>query len=145
MKYKHTVKWGTVFFIAFVLLSLGVGVVIVLGVALGGLQPVGYYSMTPSWLQVTFYPIIGVVLIGLGGLVWGYGSILLFYSTFALLIEEQTSRQFDTEAVKSDILAVLDDRLADIHQETTQTRRLVDRISRDEAASDFDFNDDLAD
>lgn len=145
MEYQRTVKWGTIFFVALLLLTVASAAIATLGVGLGGLRLVGNYYLTPVWLRLWFYPRAGLGVIFLAGIVWCYGSILLFYYTFAILIQEQTSGQLDTETIKSDILSVLDDRLADMHQETTQTRRLIDRISREDAASDFDFDDDISD
>lgn len=145
MEYQRTVKWGTIFFVALLLLTVASAAIATLGVGLGGLRLVGYYYSTPVWLRLWFYPRVGLGVIFLAGIFWCYGSILLFYYTFAILVQEQTSGQLDTETLKSDILAVLDDRLADMHQETTQTRRLIDRISREDAASDFDFDDDFSD
>ncbi len=145
MEYKQTVKWGTIFFVALLLLTVVSAAIATLGVGLGGLRLVGYYYSTPTWLRLLFYPRVGLGVIIFGGLFWCYGATILFYSTFAILVQEQTSGQLDTETLKSDILAVLDDRLADMHQETTQTRRLIDRISREDAALDFDFDDDISD
>lgn len=145
MEYKQTVKWGTIFFVALLLLTVVSAAIATLGVSIGGLRLVGYYYSTPEWLRLWFYPRAGFGVIVLGGIFWCYGATLLFYYTFAILVQEQTSGQLDTETLKSDILAVLDDRLADMHQETTQTRRLIDRISREDAASDFDFDDEFTD
>lgn len=114
-----------------------------LGVAIGGLRVVGTFGY--EWLarSVGIYPRGGFALLILGVIVWWFGVSASFFKAGVGAIEARTADALDTEAMKSDILAVLDDRLAEMQEEVNQTRRLVDRLSRDDAASEFEFDDDF--
>lgn len=81
----------------------------------------------------------GIVLQLLGIAVWAIGRTAARYGTFAAALEAEGVTEVDSESLKSNILSVVDDRLSDLHEEVSQTRRLVNRMSRDEAADEFEF------
>lgn len=141
MESADTLRWGGYYFVLSILITLVTIGVIAGGIAIGGLRPIGYYQYTPSALRIALYPRAGIGLIGIGIFLWWGANTIAFYHTLVEAVGTRTAGQFNTEAMKSDVLSVLDDRLADIHQETTQTRRLINRVSRDDAAADFDFQE----
>lgn len=143
MENTYTLKWGGYYFILSVFITLVAIGIIGAGIAIGGLRPLEYYSYTPGWLRLAFYPRAGLGLIVLGILVWWGGTSIALFHTLVEAIGARIADRFDVEVLKSDVLSVLDDRLADIHQETTQTRRLVNRASREDAASEFEFQEEL--
>ena len=85
----------------------------------------------------TAAPGLGLVLVGL--LVFKVPSAVVRYRTLAASLGAETAERLDTEAMKSDILAVLDDRLADIKEDTRRARQTVERGSREDAADEFEF------
>lgn len=143
MENVEALKWAglhTGLAVVATLVALGIAG---LGAAIGGLRLLGMFGYAWFAQSIGIYPRAGLALIVLGGIVWWYGVAGAFIKTIVEATEAETADTMDTEAMKSDILAVLDDRLADMQQEVNQTRRLVDRLSRDDAASEFEFSDDF--
>lgn len=81
----------------------------------------------------------GVALIVLGLLVWKVTSAVVLFRTLSAAFAAETSERLDTETMKSDILSVMDERLAEINRDTTRTRQTVERLGSEEAADEFDF------
>ena len=82
----------------------------------------------------------GLVLVLVGLLVWKLGSTLARFRTLGPTVAADTAERLNTEAMKSDILSVLDERLADMKQDTQRTRRVVERESSEAAADEFEFS-----
>lgn len=59
---------------------------------------------------------------------WQFVKTVAFYKTVAEATDEQMAERFDSEKVKSEILAVLDDRLSEMQTELERTRKQVDQI-----------------
>lgn len=85
--------------------------------------------------------VVGALLILLGVVVWQIGKTAAFYMTITEATESEMADQFDTQTVKSEILEVLDDRLADIHADVESTRQQVDRLGIDEHADELTVHD----
>lgn len=83
----------------------------------------------------------GLLLVLLGAFVWQVGSTAARYWTLTAAFSAETAEILDTEAMKSDILSVMDERLADLKQDTQRTRRIVERMGSEEAAESFEFAD----
>ena len=140
MEKTQALKWAGVYLATWIAATVVGGAIAAAGVALGGLAPVGLGAYEPASLQFgVAYPRAGLAVLVLGVLAWKFGTALALIRTLTLSIESETAAQLNTETLKSDILSVLDDRLADMHQEVEETRRLVDRLGREEAASEFEF------
>ena len=140
MEETETLKWTGVYLGLWLVATAVAAAIIVGGIALGGLRAIGLYHYTPFGLRLAVYPRAGLGVILLGLVAWKFGTAAALFRTFATIVELETARQLDTEVLKSDILSVMDDRLADMHQEIGATRRLVDRLSRSDAADDFEFD-----
>ncbi|MFB6154168.1 MAG: hypothetical protein ABEJ27_07950 [Halodesulfurarchaeum sp.] len=81
----------------------------------------------------------GVLLLVIGLVIWRGGKAWALYLTLTGAIEEDLADTFDTEHVKSDIVAVLDDRLSDMQQDLQS----VNRELRDlKGGSEFEFQED---
>lgn len=78
--------------------------------------------------------VLGSLLILFGFVVWQIGKTAAFYMTLTEATESEMADRFDTQTVKSEILDVLDDRLADIHDDVETTRQQVNRLGIDEHA-----------
>lgn len=141
MENAEALKWAAIYMGLWLAAGIVGGLIALVGVALGGFAAFGLYNITPLPLRYALYPNGGALLMVLGLLVWKFGGAAAFFKTVTTALEQGAQRQFNTEAVKSDILSVLDDRLSDMHHEITQTRQLVDRQGRDDAASEFEFPD----
>lgn len=81
--------------------------------------------------------VLGSLLILFGFVVWQIGKTAAFYMTLTEATESEMADRFDTQTVKSEILDVLDDRLADIHADVETTRQQVGRLGADEHADDL--------
>jgi len=140
METTQALRWAGIYLATWLAATVVGGAIAAGGVALGGLGAVGLAGYTPSVLQTGLaYPRFGFAIVLLGGIVWKFGTALALLHTFSGAIGSQTADTLDTETLKSDILSVLDDRLADMHNEVQETKRLVDRLSREDAASEFEF------
>ena len=140
MQTRTALKWAGIYLGMWILVTAIAGGLVVAGVALDGLDAVGLGVYTPDTFQGgTAIPSAGIVLVAVGVLVFQFGTAVAGFKTGVGAIESETAEHFDPESMKSDILAVLDDRLADIHQEVSQTRQLVNRMGREDATEEFDF------
>lgn len=75
----------------------------------------------------------GLVCIVLGVLVWQTGSTVGLYYTLVSATGTESAESVDTEKIKSDVLAVLDERLAEMHEDVEATRRAVGADPADRA------------
>lgn len=141
MENVEALKWAAIYMGLWIVAGIVGAGIAAIGVAIGGLATFGAYNFTPLALRYALYPRGGAALIVLGLLVWKFGSVALFFKTVTTAQAEESAKRFDTEAIKSDILSVLDDRLSDMHNEITQTRQQVDRMGQEDAASGFEFPD----
>jgi hypothetical protein len=146
METRTALKWAGIYLGIWIVATAVAGGLIAGGIALDGLSALGYGSYTPESFQGgPDSPIAGVALIVVGAIVWQFGTAAAGFKTAISAVEAETAAHFDSESMKSDILAVLDDRMADMHQDISQTRRLVNRMSRENQADqlDFEFEDEL--
>lgn len=61
-------------------------------------------------------------------LVFQFLKTAVFYKTITEATDEQMAERFDSEKVKSEVLSVLDDRLAEMQTELERTRKEVEEI-----------------
>lgn len=81
---------------------------------------------------------LAVVPIVLGVATYRFGKAWALYQTMTGAMEEELGDTFDTEHVKSDIVAVLDDRLADMQQDLQSVNRELRNMKQADA---FEFSD----
>ncbi|QDX39740.1 hypothetical protein [Salarchaeum sp. JOR-1] len=93
------------------------------------------YESTESYSSalVAGAPGLAVALVGL--VVYRLGTAWALFKTLTAATEEEVAETFDTEHVKSDIVAVLDDRLSDMQHDLQS----VNRELRDLKAEDDEF------
>lgn len=138
MNAKRALQWSGYY----VLLS---GVFTVVGLAMAGVG--GYltyesYQVTGAVTAALGDSIGAVVLAVVGVLVWRFGHAWAFYKTLTGAVEEELSTTYDTEHVKSDILSVLDDRLADMQLEMQTMKGTIKDLAREQDADGgFQFDD----
>ncbi|MFB6134597.1 MAG: hypothetical protein ABEJ55_06380 [Halanaeroarchaeum sp.] len=111
------------------------------GFGYGGLQAYGVYQRTGNAILATkdvlYYLAVGVV----GVLLRRFGKGMALYMTLTGAIEEQLASTFDTEHVKSDIVSILDDRLADMQHDLQSVNRELRKAKSDSSGdSQFDFD-----
>ncbi|MFB6361728.1 MAG: hypothetical protein ABEH59_10465 [Halobacteriales archaeon] len=138
MEYGETLKWTGVYVGLWVVAGLLGGLIIVVGIAIGGLAGVGAYQMTPFSLRLALYPTGGLLVMLLGVFVWKIGTTAAVIHVIVSASERRLPAALDTESVKSDILSVLDDRLADMHDDIRDTRRYVSDAGQGDAEG-FEF------
>lgn len=90
--------------------------------------------------NATALPVLALGAVGV--VVWQLLGAVAFYKSLVEAVDAALADRFDPEVVKSDILSVLDERLADMKQDTQRTRRLVERLGSEDAADEFDFPED---
>ena len=131
-------------------LTYAVGWTVATAVAavVGGAGVVGWVLPAYAWHVAGQPPTVvlriaapGLALVLLGLLGWKAATAVLHYRTLSAAFAVETAERLNTEAMKSDILSVMDERLADMKQDTLQTRRVVERVGSEEAADAFDFQD----
>ncbi len=82
-------------------------------------------------------PLAGGALVVLGFAVWQVGKTAAFYKTLTQATESEMADRFDTQTVKSEILAALDEQLSDLHADVETTRRQVSRLNREGHADEL--------
>lgn len=117
------------------------GVILAAGVVLNGLAaPFMYqYGASPRRILVTTGP--GMLLVLVGVIVLWVGNATAAFIAIGEVVRTETAEELDTATLKSEILSVIDERLAEMHTEVSETRRLVNRLSRADAADEFDFDE----
>lgn len=117
--------------------------------AVGGALAAGgaAYAAYPVYLALRYgNPFPGATTLALGGLaallgivVWQVGTVWAFYRTLTAAVAEEVSETYDTEKVKSDILSVLDGRIADLQSDVNAVNRNLQEVTRPE--EDLRFED----
>jgi hypothetical protein len=140
MQTSTALKWAGVYLGLWIVTTGLAGGLVAAGIAFDGLSVVGLEGARPAALDTGVdAPTVGIGLVVLGGLVWQLGTAAAAFRTGVSAVESETARHFDAESMKSDILTVLDDRMADMQQDVSQTRRLVNRMSRESHADQLDL------
>lgn len=136
MDRKRSLVWaGKYFLITSGLALVGIGFV-ALGFYVAYTQGAGsLYGPIPS---PTSNSLLGLIPLLVGVAIWRAGKAWALYMTFTGAIEEELAETYDTEHVKSDIVAVLDDRLADMQQDLQSVNREIRNLKQ---AEEFDFQD----
>lgn len=126
-------------------LLAGVGLAVV-GVVLGfggALSAILADPLNPQGAVDASNPTVTIAFAVLGLLVWQFGKSFALYHTLPRATGEVAAEEFDTERVRSEVLEVLDERLAGIEDELEETRRSVQELKRAEHAATFDESDHL--
>ncbi|AKH97140.1 hypothetical protein [Halanaeroarchaeum sulfurireducens] len=137
MESRRALAWSARYFLITAAFAL-VGVALVgVGLGYGGLQAWELFQQTGDALAaaraVGPYLVLGV----LGIFVWRFGKAFALYMTLTGAMDEQLADSFDTEHVKSDIVAILDDRLADMQQDLQSVNRQLRDANSD---TEFEFD-----
>lgn len=74
-----------------------------------------------------------------GFVLWQFGKTVVFYKTMTEAVEEQMTERFDAQMVKSEILEVLDERLAEMETQIRQTRSEVQETTASGATAGNSF------
>lgn len=82
-------------------------------------------------------PAVAAIGVGLGLIVWQIGKAAALHKTLTEATQTELQSDLDHEAMKSDLLEVLDERLSDMHAEVEQTRRGVNSLQQDKHADAF--------
>ncbi|GAA0653467.1 hypothetical protein [Salarchaeum japonicum] len=93
------------------------------------------YESTESYTSSLAAGAPGFVVALVGLVVYRLGKAWAFFKTLTAATEEEVGETFDTEHVKSDIVAVLDDRLSDMQHDLQS----VNRELRDLKTEDDEF------
>lgn len=104
------------------------------------------YAGYPAYLALRYgQPLPGTTTLVLGGLlvllglaVWQVGTVWAFYRTLTGAVAAEVSETYDTEKMKSDILSVLDDRLADLQSDINAVNRNLQEVTRPEEEFNYD-------
>lgn len=137
MEYAETLKWTGVYLGLWLLAALLGGLVVVGGLALGGLAALGAYQLTPFSLRWALYPTGGLVVMLLGLVVFKVGTTAALVHVVVGATETRLPTALDTEGIKSDILSVLDERLAEMHADLREIKRLASGQANE--AEEFEF------
>lgn len=139
MESRRALAWSARYFLISALFALIGAALIGLGAGYGGLQAWQIYLESGNVIAALRGAGVYLALPVVGIIVWRFGKAFALYMTLTGAVEEQLAGTFDTEHVKSDIVAVLDDRLADMQQDIQSVNREIRDVK---AESDFDFQGD---
>lgn len=138
MEYAETLKWTGVYLGLWLLAGLLAGIVVVVGIAIGGLAGLGAYQLTPLSLRLALYPTGGLVVIALGLVVFKAGSTAALVHVVVGATEDRVASGLDTESLKSDILSVLDERLAEMHADLREAKRALSQGAGNDEGFEFE-------
>lgn len=132
MDAKRAFVWAGKYFALTSVFAL-VGLALVVGgVAVGGLEGYTVYEATGAYSQAVVAGAPGIALAVVGVIVWRFGKAWAFFKTLTAATEDEVGETFDTEHVKSDIVAVLDDRLADMQHDIQSVNRELRDLKNDD-------------
>lgn len=140
MERKRALSWAGKYFLLTSVLSI-VGIALVgAGLYIAYLFGVGNFYNLGVPAPITSKSLGGLALAVVGIVVWRAGKAWAFYLTMAGAMEDQLGETFDTEHVKSDIVAVLDDRLSDMQHDVQSVNREL-RDVKDSGGFEFGEDD----
>lgn len=135
MDRKRALSWAGKYFLVTSAFAL-VGIVLVVA----GLYVANLYAIPNATYFGLPYPtgrsFLGIIPLLLGIAIWRGGKAWAMYITLTGAIEEDLEDSFDTEHVKSDIVAVLDDRLADMQHDLQSVNREIRKLKE---SDEFEF------
>ncbi len=88
-------------------------------------------------------PVLTLAFVALGVLVWQVGKSYALFLTVPRAAGRAAAEEVDTQRMRSELLEVLDDRLAEFESDLEQTRRSVEELERSDHATAFDERDHL--
>ncbi len=136
MDTKAALKW-TLYYrgVAWASGLVGIGFAL-LGLKLSnGALPLSWEGITQAAASVEF-AVLGLI----GFSVWQVGKTAAYYKTLTEATDDQLAERFDPELIKSDVLSVLDERLAEMHTDLEATRRGVEELETSDAGN-FELDD----
>lgn len=141
MNFKRALKWAVHYkVLSWIAAALGLGLFAAGWVVGFGALFAAYQSGDIASALSVGTVLAPLVLTALGFLVWQLGKTMAFYRTLSTAIETEMAERFDSEMIKSDILAVLDERLEEMHQEIESTNRAVRRLDGPDPAAKAGFD-----
>ena len=142
MDTTRALRWGG-YYTALATLGAVVGLAIVAAAATLGIgDAVAAYRDGAAITSVLSTAAPGLIVAALGLVVWHLIAAVALHRTMTGAIEEEMRERFDSERVKSEILAVLDDRLSDMQYEMERVRKEVSSLNSEQAAEEFEFGGD---
>lgn len=140
MNRKQAFRYAGYYFLFTVAATLVGGALVVAGLMLGVDAAWDAYRAGRPYVVVLRTAAPGLVPVLVGVLVWRLGKAWALYYTLTDAVDDQLSETFDREALKSDILSVLDDRLSDMQQDINSVNRNVKELRGPE--NEFEFGED---
>ncbi|PSQ49507.1 hypothetical protein BRD15_03235 [Halobacteriales archaeon SW_6_65_15] len=141
MDARRSLRWAVYYVVLAGVATLVGGGLVGAGFVLGLGTAVEQVSDGAALSSVAGTAAPGLAVALLGVLIWAVGTVTAFVRVFTAAVEEQMRGRFDSEKVKSEILSVLDDRLVEMEQDMSETRRQISELKREETAEEFQFGD----
>lgn len=126
MDSKRATRWAGLYFLATTVATV-IGLAIVAGGTFLGVQElIDTYEQTGDISRSALVDAApGLFVAAIGVVVWRLGKAIAFYKLLTGAIAEELSDTYDNQQVKSEILAVLDDRLSDMQQDIQSINREI--------------------
>ncbi|MCU4926854.1 hypothetical protein OB905_12840 [Halobacteria archaeon AArc-dxtr1] len=147
MELSNAIKWTVINRVVTIGALLAATGIVVLGFVLGfwgSIELLIDDPLDPGPAVEEANPIITLVGLVAGFLVWQVGKTYAFFRTLPRASGRRAAAEFDHERVKSGVLDGLDDRLTQIEEDLAETKRSVHELKRAEHAAAFDEGDLLA-
>ena len=87
--------------------------IVVAGVGMGGLIPLGLQRYTPVIINYRIFPEVGLFMIVVGIICWIIGTNFAFIWS----IQKYSETNWDAEILKNDMMYVIEDKLSEMHQD----------------------------
>ena len=138
MDAKPSFRWAGRYYL-FATAAALVGLALVAaGLQIGGIET--YRELLAGDAVLTRSALVGLLPILLGLAVWRFGKAWALYATLTGATEAELAETYDNERVKSEILSVLDERLAEMQSDLRTVNRNVNKLRTEDDAG-FEFDD----
>jgi hypothetical protein len=139
MEWKRALRWSAEYLVlTSVSAALGLGL-IAAGLATGGFEALDAVADSGRLADALDAGVGWLALTLVGLLVWRLGTALALHRTLTGAVEERLAATYNTERVKSEMLEVLDERLAEMQNELESLEFAVEGAERSESTDAFEF------
>ncbi|MEE6211286.1 hypothetical protein U3A55_14155 [Salarchaeum sp. III] len=132
MDAKRALAWAGKYFALTSLFAVVGFALVAAGGYYGFTEGYAVYESTDSYASSLTAGAPGLLVAVLGLLLYRFGKAWALFKTLTAATEEEVGETFDTEHVKSDIVAVLDDRLTDMQHDIQSVNREMRDLKRDD-------------
>lgn len=140
MDAKRSFRWAGYYYLLTVAATLVGFVFVAVGLWVGGIEAYQAWADGAGAVAALGDAVVALIPIAIGVAVWRFGKAWAMYATLTGAVEAELAETYDNERVKSEILSVLDERLAEMQSDLQTVNRNVNKLRTEDDAG-FEFDD----